>query len=304
MVDYHPLVLRFIEGLGTSTRESRYALYQRMRTALMAQLDAIEPALPQADKSREQLALESAIRKVEAELVLKSLAEGQSAAPDPLIPPAKDPQVRFAPRDPILQARHTTGPRAPGMSLVHELGENHVGIDEASIAADEGWRGRSKEKPLDDDSQQNSEADLKRIRADLTENKKYDEEAASHITKFIKERDLKIIFLEADFPNSYELFNVERKGNTTELTFNRRHPAFRKIFETSKMTHEDLSKINNAEWVERHTTAVNAIKIIFAAWARYEREAGIPRTSGLQRVRYDWGQIAAQFLEPEDNVML
>ena len=184
------------------------------------------------------------------------------------------------------------------------LEENHVDIGEASIAADEGWRDRSKEKPLEGDAQPNSEEDLKTILADLTENKKYDEDTASHLVKLIKERDLKIIFLEADFTNKFELFTVERKGNTTELTFNRKHPAFSKIFGTTKMAHEDLSKINSAEWLERHTTAVNTIKIIFAAWARYEREAGIPRMSGLQRVRYDWGQIAAQFLKPDDNVML
>ena len=304
MVDYHPLTLRFVEGLGASTRESRYALYQRMRATLMAQLRVIEPTLSEADKNREQLALEGAIRKVEEEFVLKSRVQAQSAAPDPLIPPIKDPQVQSTACGPILPAEYTKAPLVPGMSLRRALEENHVDIGEASIAADEGWRDRSKEKPLEGDAQPNSEEDLKTILADLTENKKYDEETASHITKYIKERDLKIIFLEADFTNSYELFNIERKGNTTELTFNRKHPAFSKIFGTTKMAHEDLSKINSAEWLERHTTAVNTIKIIFAAWARYEREAGIPRMSGLQRVRYDWGQIAAQFLKPDDNVML
>lgn len=180
----------------------------------------------------------------------------------------------------------------------------HVDADEATIAADEGWKDRSKEKPLEDDAKPNTEADLKKILTDLTEVKKYDEETAKHIVKLIKDRDLKIIFLEADFPNKFELFNVERKGNTTELTFNQNHPAFDQIFGTISMVDEDLSKLNSIELLERLTKAVNATKIIFGAWARYEREVGIARLSGLQKVRYDWGQIAAQFLEPESELNL
>ena len=180
----------------------------------------------------------------------------------------------------------------------------HVDTDEASIVADEGWKDRSKEKPLEGDAQPNSEEDLKTILADLTENKKYDEDTASHLVKLIKERDLKIIFLEADFTNKFELFTVERKGNTTELIFNQNHPGFDQIFGTISMVDEDLSKLTSTELLERLSKAVNATKIIFGAWARYEREAGIDRLRGLQKVRYDWGQIAAQFLEPEENVIL
>jgi hypothetical protein len=181
----------------------------------------------------------------------------------------------------------------------------HVDADKATITADEGWKDRSrKEKPLEDDAKSNTAADLKKILTDLTEVKKYDEETAKHIVKLIKERDLKIIFLEADFPNEYQLFNVERKGNTTELTFNQKHPAFDQIFGTVSMVDEDLSKLSSTELLECLSKAVNATKIIFGAWARYEREVGITRLSALQRVRNDWGHIAAQFLKPDDNVLL
>ena len=180
----------------------------------------------------------------------------------------------------------------------------HVDADEATIAADEGWKGRSKEKPLDDDAKPNTEADLENIRTDLKEKKNYDEETAEHIVRFIQEKDLKIVFLEADFPNKYELFNVERKGNTTEVTFNQNHAAFDQIFGTISMVDEDISKLTSAELLERLTKAVNATKIIFAAWARYEREVGIAKVSVLQRIRFEWGQIAAQFLEPEPELNL
>jgi hypothetical protein len=80
MADYHPLIARAVDGLGTSTGEARRSLYERARAALVAQLRSIEPALSESDITRERLALEDAIRKVEAEAVRKSRAE---ARPEP-----------------------------------------------------------------------------------------------------------------------------------------------------------------------------------------------------------------------------
>ena len=45
MTDYHPLIARAVEGLDKSTGEARRTLYERARTALVAQLRAVEPAL-------------------------------------------------------------------------------------------------------------------------------------------------------------------------------------------------------------------------------------------------------------------
>src|ERR1700684_846422 len=75
MADYHPLIARAVDGLGTSTGEARRALYERARAALVAQLRSIEPPLSEADITRERLALEDAIRKVEAETVRKARTE-------------------------------------------------------------------------------------------------------------------------------------------------------------------------------------------------------------------------------------
>ena len=75
MTDYHPLIARAIEGLGKSTGEARRALYERARTALVTQLRAIEPALSESEITKERLALEEAIRKVEGEAARKARAE-------------------------------------------------------------------------------------------------------------------------------------------------------------------------------------------------------------------------------------
>ena len=75
MTDYHPLIARAVEGLDRSTGEARWALYERARHALVAQLRSNQPALLEADITKERLALEEAIRKVEAEAARKSRSE-------------------------------------------------------------------------------------------------------------------------------------------------------------------------------------------------------------------------------------
>lgn len=67
MADYHPLISRAVAGLDKNTGENRRVLYERARTALVNQLRGVEPALEESDITRERLALEEAIRKVEAE---------------------------------------------------------------------------------------------------------------------------------------------------------------------------------------------------------------------------------------------
>src|SRR3979411_2314887 len=68
MADYYPLVAKAIAGLERNTGEGRRALYERARSALVAQLRGMnDPPLTEAEITRERLALEEAIRKVEAE---------------------------------------------------------------------------------------------------------------------------------------------------------------------------------------------------------------------------------------------
>jgi len=72
MADYHPLISRAVAGLDKNTGEIRRALYERARSALVIQLRSVEPALNESDITRERLALEEAIRKVEAEAAKRS----------------------------------------------------------------------------------------------------------------------------------------------------------------------------------------------------------------------------------------
>jgi len=102
MTDYQPLISRAVEGLGKSTGEARRALYERARSALVAQLRAVEPALSESDITRERLSLEEAIRKVEAEAARKSRAEARGEVrfeSRPLKTAGRAAQAESAPRN-------------------------------------------------------------------------------------------------------------------------------------------------------------------------------------------------------------
>ena len=82
MADYHPLIARAVAGLEKNTGDGRRALYERARSALIAQLRSTEPALSESEITRERLALEEAIRKVEAESARQNRLEAR-AEPKP-----------------------------------------------------------------------------------------------------------------------------------------------------------------------------------------------------------------------------
>jgi hypothetical protein len=68
MADYYPLIARAIAGLDPSAPgESRRALYERARGALIQQLRSVQPPLSESEITRERLSLEEAVRKVESE---------------------------------------------------------------------------------------------------------------------------------------------------------------------------------------------------------------------------------------------
>jgi hypothetical protein len=114
MTDYHPLISRAVEGLERNTGEVRRALYERARTALVTQLRAVEPPLSESDITRERLALEDAIRKVEAEAARNSRAELRQprAAPPPRHEPrAEPPRSESVPPRPPREDTTAEAPR-------------------------------------------------------------------------------------------------------------------------------------------------------------------------------------------------
>ncbi|MFZ5680884.1 MAG: hypothetical protein EKK35_16485 [Bradyrhizobiaceae bacterium] len=109
MADYYPLIARAIAGLDPSAPgEQRRALYERARTALISQLRGVQPALSEAEITRERLALEDAVRRVEADAVRRAAAH--QAAPGGEAPPPERPA---APPPPAAPPSPSAQPRAP-----------------------------------------------------------------------------------------------------------------------------------------------------------------------------------------------
>ena len=83
MADYYPLIARAIAGLDPSAPgESRRALYERARAALIGQLRSVEPPLSEYEITRERLSLEEAVRKVESEAAQRARDATRSAGGD------------------------------------------------------------------------------------------------------------------------------------------------------------------------------------------------------------------------------
>ena len=73
MADYTPLISRAVAALTENTGEARRTVYDRARSALIAQLRGMDPPLAEEHVTRERMALEEAIRKVEADNAAESL---------------------------------------------------------------------------------------------------------------------------------------------------------------------------------------------------------------------------------------
>src|SRR5207248_6323861 len=109
MADYYPLIARAIAALDPNAPgESRRALYERARTALIAQLRSVQPPLSQSEITRERLSLEEAVRKVEAEAAQRAR---QQAEQRPQQRPVAGPPQRGA--DPLAELARLIGSTDP-----------------------------------------------------------------------------------------------------------------------------------------------------------------------------------------------
>ena len=116
MADYYPLVAKAVAGLEKNTGEGRRMLYERARTALVAQLRGMnDPPLTEAEITRERLALEEAIRKVEAEAARRGRdVPRPEPKPDNSATPAQPAAAKPpAPERPAAPLR----PRTPSRSV-------------------------------------------------------------------------------------------------------------------------------------------------------------------------------------------
>jgi hypothetical protein len=116
MADYYPLIARAVGGLDKNTGENRRALYDRARTALVSQLRGVEPPLDETEITRERLALEEAIRKVEAESSKRPRPDASEA--EPAEPSLRDRGLRDF-RETVAEAEGLGGAAAEAKRAAH-----------------------------------------------------------------------------------------------------------------------------------------------------------------------------------------
>ena len=115
MANYYPLIAKAVAGLEKNTGESRRILYERARNALMTQLRSVTPPLSESDITRERLALEEAIRKVEADVARRAragTAPGRSERPLGMAPAWPGDEV-LAPKSGSAEMEGQARPEAP-----------------------------------------------------------------------------------------------------------------------------------------------------------------------------------------------
>src|ERR1700693_4232503 len=114
MADYYPLIARAIAGLDPSAPgESRRALYERARAALIAQLRSVQPPLSESEITRERVSLEERVRKVESEGAQRARAASSGAPARHAAPPA-DAARPAASQPPAPSRPSPVRPRPPG----------------------------------------------------------------------------------------------------------------------------------------------------------------------------------------------
>jgi len=133
MTDYLPLLSRAVASLENP--EARRKVYDRARQALLAQLRGMNPPLAEAEITRERLALEEAIRRLD-----QQAARPESGSPPPPSPAAAAPSV---PRPPTPPAASSVPSREPpsGSKVVRDAIEGVRPLGSAAAGAARAARG-------------------------------------------------------------------------------------------------------------------------------------------------------------------
>lgn len=108
MTDYYAVLKKAVSGFESESGDARRSVYDKARTALIAQLKSIDPPLTTSEISRQRLELEEAIRKVEREAsaaratpvrvsAAAAVAEALAASPEPERSVAPEPEPELEP---------------------------------------------------------------------------------------------------------------------------------------------------------------------------------------------------------------
>ncbi|ARK23160.1 hypothetical protein SporoP32a_11320 [Sporosarcina ureae] len=144
-----------------------------------------------------------------------------------------------------------------------------------------------------------SESEEKRhalIKEDLIDSG-FDEESAEKFSSEIISKDSKYSFIDYAFEGD-AFFSVRTGGGKINILLNKSHPAYENLLEVFNDSEEESSA---NELRKRLNKASDGLKLLLAAWARYEDETPDgPRRDDIQNVRQDWGRYSKDFLRRRD----
>lgn len=148
----------------------------------------------------------------------------------------------------------------------------------------------------EEDKQVFTDSAKKELVKDLIEQKHYPEQSAEEIAEAVGKRKKRVIFVDAEM-DGYAFFKVEqRPGGITEIIFNTAHPAHEQLM---RALEANVDGETDKELLDRILNASDTLRMLFAAWARYEME-DMPNRSRINDMRQEWGKMARVFLESDE----
>ncbi len=149
MADYYPLLERAVAGLPESTPETRRAIYERARKALLNQLRNVQPPVPESYINRENQALNLSIAQLEAALARADDAPpiGRPVAPKPRTLSAfvvPEPEVKAAPD----AEKASTAPQLQGATRNDDVKQGGEPGGSDQDASDESRDGLESRRPV------------------------------------------------------------------------------------------------------------------------------------------------------------
>ena len=120
-----------------------------------------------------------------------------------------------------------------------------------------------------------------------------DEEQAKELAQITAVNSLKYVFGHAPSTGS-AFFNVKPAGGAMLITLNTTHPAYENLV---GVLEDSADEEGVGSLKARHKKALNGLKLLLEAWARFEDEQpdGKPKTD-VQDAREDWGRVARGFM--------
>ena len=122
------------------------------------------------------------------------------------------------------------------------------------------------------------------------------EEDANELASNTVNDSLKYVFAEASL-DTPAFFSVQPRGGALILTLNTRHPAYSRLVDVLE---HDRANPSTESLQERLNNALDGLKLLLMAWARYEDEQDAIKREIAQDARVDWGRIARRFLDRND----